>query len=255
MPCDQELFDLVGGEEGMSKIVNLFYDIVLQDEVLKPFFEHTDMNKQKERQKQFICHLIADTPYHGRTMKELHKNMGLEDIHFDHFMLNLKFAMRMLDVDTAAAEKIQSLVDQWKPDIVQGQESIEYHYHELFEKIGKEEGVNQLVYIFYDFMWKDEVTQKYLERGDMLSQIKLQKEFICHVIGGQPFSNQDMNEMYKIMGRTDTEFDHALKNLESAMKENKIPDDVVADVIKLVDYQRKNIVKDNVVPRLKVCPM
>ena len=44
------LFEKLGGENAVGLVVDKFYERVLNDERIKHFFEHVDMNKQKSHQ-------------------------------------------------------------------------------------------------------------------------------------------------------------------------------------------------------------
>lgn len=44
---EQTLYEKVGGEEAIAKVVDYFYsELVLKDETVNHFFEKTDMEKQ-----------------------------------------------------------------------------------------------------------------------------------------------------------------------------------------------------------------
>jgi hemoglobin len=63
---------------------------MLADEVTAPFFQNTDMEKQRSRQKQFIT-LVTGGPnvYEGVDMLTAHKNMNITNKVFDETWTNL----------------------------------------------------------------------------------------------------------------------------------------------------------------------
>ncbi|ESU30578.1 hypothetical protein G3A_20860 [Bacillus sp. 17376] len=46
----ETLYDRLGGQDPISKVVDVFYDNVLADETVNKFFEETDMEKQRRHQ-------------------------------------------------------------------------------------------------------------------------------------------------------------------------------------------------------------
>lgn len=55
----ETLYDQLGGFKFVRKIVSDFYDRVLDDDDLSPFFENTDMATQIDHQTQFIAMLLG----------------------------------------------------------------------------------------------------------------------------------------------------------------------------------------------------
>lgn len=50
---EENLFEKLGGKEAIGKVVDYFYnELVLKDETVNQFFEHTDMEKQKKPPNQ-----------------------------------------------------------------------------------------------------------------------------------------------------------------------------------------------------------
>ena len=57
----ESLYEKVGGEEAISKVVDYFYsELVLKDETVNQFFQNTDMEKQKSHQSKFISFALED---------------------------------------------------------------------------------------------------------------------------------------------------------------------------------------------------
>ena len=50
----EPLYDRLGGQDAISKVVDVFYEKVLADETVNKFFEETDMEKQRRHQSLFI---------------------------------------------------------------------------------------------------------------------------------------------------------------------------------------------------------
>jgi len=60
------LYEKLGGEPAIDSVIKKFYDYMLADNRVAPYFANTDMNKQRERQKQFISMVTGGpTSYEG----------------------------------------------------------------------------------------------------------------------------------------------------------------------------------------------
>ena len=80
----KSLFERIGGEEAVDAAVELFYNKVLADTRINSFFKKTDLTKQRQMQKQFLTFAFGGTTkWNGRNMRAAHKNMNLDDDHFE----------------------------------------------------------------------------------------------------------------------------------------------------------------------------
>ena len=67
MPRKKSLFTALGGADAVNAAVDLFYEKVLGDPELAPFFTDTDMAAQKVHQKAFLMKALGGkSNYQGR---------------------------------------------------------------------------------------------------------------------------------------------------------------------------------------------
>jgi hemoglobin len=79
----QTLFERVGGEQTISDLIHKFYDCVLADPELKPFFKNTSMDKLRRMQREFFsAALDGPTTYSGRPLSHVHHGRGITKHHF-----------------------------------------------------------------------------------------------------------------------------------------------------------------------------
>lgn len=111
------LYEKVGGEEAISKVVDYFYsELVLKDETVNHFFQNTDMEKQRSHQSKFISFALGGPKqYTGKSMAKAHENMNLQPEHFQAIATHLHdalahFGVEEDDIDTALT-KVASLKD------------------------------------------------------------------------------------------------------------------------------------------------
>ncbi|MFX3623290.1 MAG: group 1 truncated hemoglobin [Ectobacillus sp.] len=114
---EQTLYEKVGGAEAIQKVVDYFYnELVLKDETVNQFFEHTDMEKQRSHQAKFISFALGGpNQYSGKSMEKAHEGMNLQPQHFDAIVKHLHDALAHFGVGEAdidqALTKVASLRD------------------------------------------------------------------------------------------------------------------------------------------------
>ncbi|USB31725.1 group 1 truncated hemoglobin [Paenibacillus sp. YPG26] len=108
------LYEKLGGEGTIAKVVDYFYDLVLADSEVNHFFENTDMTKQRAHQTKFISYALGGpNQYTGGAMAKVHTGMNLQPEHFNAIVKHLGEALAHFGVgeeDIAAAlDKVESL--------------------------------------------------------------------------------------------------------------------------------------------------
>ena len=95
MPEEKSLFERIGGSEAIDSMVNEFYQRVMADKQLEPFFKHTDIDKLVAMQREFFTAALGGPlPYTGLPLYLAHQNKRIERKHFaafvDHLLSTLK---------------------------------------------------------------------------------------------------------------------------------------------------------------------
>jgi hemoglobin len=84
------LFARAGGEAGIEKLVEAFYERVLADEVLAPFFEHAPMDHLRTMQKELFSEALGGPLYYsGRSLRQVHAGKGIKRRHVRRFVGHL----------------------------------------------------------------------------------------------------------------------------------------------------------------------
>ena len=110
-----ELYDLIGGKRTIWAATERFYEKVLDDESLRPFFKRSDMAHVRSRQSMFISMLLGGrVVYTGKDIHAAHtraRNHGLNDTHFDAFLKHFRAALDEVGVNAEKAEKVMKLLE------------------------------------------------------------------------------------------------------------------------------------------------
>ncbi|MBN6188976.1 group 1 truncated hemoglobin [Aneurinibacillus sp. BA2021] len=113
------LYERLGGEEAIAKVVDYFYDLVLQDETVNHFFENTDMEKQRRHQTKFISFALGGpNQYTGGSMAKAHEGMNLQPAHFDAIVKHLHDALAHFGVKEEDINEALAKVGTLREDIL-----------------------------------------------------------------------------------------------------------------------------------------
>lgn len=109
------LLDLMGGRSAVTAAVDLFYEKVLADPELAPFFEGINMDHQCKRQVSFLCSVMAGTSKFTETyMRNAHRRLveekGLSEDHFDLVATHLISALDELNVSEGVVQEVVAAV-------------------------------------------------------------------------------------------------------------------------------------------------
>ncbi|MFW5948798.1 MAG: group I truncated hemoglobin [Halolamina sp.] len=115
----QSLYAEIGGRDAVEAVVDEFYDRVLDDPVLAPYFEDTEMDALFAHQVQFAS-AVAGGPvdYEGADMQTAHEGMRITEEAFDHVATHLAAALRENGVGEPAVESIIGEVAALEDDVV-----------------------------------------------------------------------------------------------------------------------------------------
>eukprot|EP01084_Bolivina_argentea_P258974 436813_1 len=99
----KSLYERVGGESALDKLVQAFYKRVLADPALAHFFTEIDMLKQLEKQKRYLRYSLGgSTKYGGRAMYQAHRKprmMGMNASHFYKILAHKLDAWRDIGIN------------------------------------------------------------------------------------------------------------------------------------------------------------
>ena len=89
---ENSLYHKLGGKPAIDAAVEAFYVKVLADNRIKHFFDDINMNKQRQKQKDFLSAAFGGpNPWTGKDMRKAHANLqGLNETHFNAVAENLQ---------------------------------------------------------------------------------------------------------------------------------------------------------------------
>ncbi len=116
------LLSELGGRDAIEAVVALFYERVLRDPEVAPFFRGVSMARLQQLQTEFFCSVLGGTPWKGRDLKAAHAGLRIHDHHFDRVATHLQAALEEGGVSGSHVRHILDLVGTLRPQIVTVQE-------------------------------------------------------------------------------------------------------------------------------------
>ena len=118
----QSLYDQIGGAPAVEAAVDLFYRKVLNDLSISHFFDDTDMEEQRAKQKAFLTMVFGGPhEYTGKDLRTAHAPLvekGLDDSHFDAFAGHLQASFEELGVPAAPIAEVMTVAASTRDDVL-----------------------------------------------------------------------------------------------------------------------------------------
>ena len=118
----KSIYNRLGGEPALTAAVDIFYDKIMQDSQLTPFFENTDMARQRRKQKAFLTYAFGGTDhYNGLGMRKAHEKavaQGLNEEHFNRVAGHLTATLHELDVPQDMVDEVLAIVATTHDDVL-----------------------------------------------------------------------------------------------------------------------------------------
>lgn len=94
------LWDRIGGQAGVDALLTAFYDRVLADPDLAPFFEHVPMDRLRRMQREFFSTALGGPlSYSGRPLAHVHHGLGIKPGHVQLFVDHLMDTLKGTDLE------------------------------------------------------------------------------------------------------------------------------------------------------------
>lgn len=112
------IYERIGGEATVARLMGAFYERVLSDPELAPFFAGVSMEKVRSMQTLFFCAAL-DGPfaYSGRPLAAVHYGLGIRPPHLARFVEHLLATLRSMGLDENDVLDIMSRVETYADEI------------------------------------------------------------------------------------------------------------------------------------------
>ncbi len=107
------LYERIGGAPAVEAAVDVFYRRVLADSHVNHFFDDTDMDAQRSKQKAFLTMAFGGpNEYTGKDLSDAHRDLvrrGMNDSHFDAVAGHLQATLEELGVPEAETGEVMTI--------------------------------------------------------------------------------------------------------------------------------------------------
>ena len=120
----ESLYHRLGGFKFVHRILSDFYDRVLEDDDLSPYFEKTDMAHLIDHQTQFFATILGGpASYTDEQLRNIHVRMGIKDRHFSLVVDLLGDTLEDHELEQEHIDAIVAALEARRGAIVEGGES------------------------------------------------------------------------------------------------------------------------------------
>ena len=117
---EQSLFEKYGGFAPIHKVVEHFYDGVLDNDTLSPYFEGVDMSELIDHQTRFFASAMGGpASFDDSHLKKSHQGLGITEEAWDAVVGVLLETLNTFNVEEDDIQSIVGAVGSKKPLMVQ----------------------------------------------------------------------------------------------------------------------------------------
>jgi hemoglobin len=117
------IYEKVGGADALRTAVVTFYDKVVADPELAPYFESVDLARLRGHQQSFLISALGGPDYYGgRDLRSAHHGLGVSDGAFDRIVEHLRASLEVVGVDEGVISQVLQRVEAQRPVVVETEE-------------------------------------------------------------------------------------------------------------------------------------
>ena len=117
--AETTLYERLGERAGIRALVDDFYDRLVADDDLGPFFEDADVDRLRETQTDFLCEAAGGPEtYDAAPVKEAHIDVPFEPAHIERAVGALYESLDEYDVPEADADAVVQAVAQYEEELL-----------------------------------------------------------------------------------------------------------------------------------------
>ena len=268
------LWTRLGGEPAVKAVVHDFMGLIAAD----PKVDFTRGGKYKldaeavAKAEKMLMNLVSDTTggpykYTGRSMREVHKGMGITEAQFQAAAADLIATLDKYKVPQKEKDELVGIIASTKPEIVEDGSAVPppppmpekmaekpkaekaKDEKSLWDRLGGEPAVKAVVHDFVAKAAEDPKVDfsrggKYkLDEAAVANLEKLLVQLVSKVSRGPlKYEGRSMKESHQGMKITDEQFGALAADLIEVLKEYKVPQKEMDELIGIIGTTKKDIV-------------
>ena len=114
-----QLYDSLGGEAALQKAVGIFYQKVMSDPEISPYFDGVDMQVQRQKMYAFMNQAFGGEYEHtSHDLRVSHARLKLTDSAVDKIITHLDQTLIALNVEKALREEVVAIIELSRPHVL-----------------------------------------------------------------------------------------------------------------------------------------
>jgi truncated hemoglobin YjbI len=115
----RSLFTSLGGEAGLTRLIDLQYERLLADDYLGEYFMGVDIDRLKSAQLAFLRKVFGDdTEYRGAALRDAHHGQLVTELAFDQFVDIFVAAAREMGVNDADQTEVRTALKSLRASVI-----------------------------------------------------------------------------------------------------------------------------------------
>jgi len=116
---EETLYVRLGERDGIRAVVDDFYDRLVADDQLGPFFEDADMDLLRRTQTDFLCEAAGGPEtYDAAPVREAHIDVPFEPVHIERAVELLEESLDAFDVPDEDAAAVVDAVAAYETELL-----------------------------------------------------------------------------------------------------------------------------------------
>jgi hemoglobin len=115
------LYEELGGFLAVQTVVDHFYDRVLLDPSLAPFFQASSMSRQRRRVAAYVAGATGGPAYQGPSIRAAHAHLEISRQQFDAVAAHLGAVLEALGVPRTLTDRVLTAIAGLADDVVAGE--------------------------------------------------------------------------------------------------------------------------------------
>jgi hemoglobin len=113
------LYDQIGGAMGIETLMSSFYQRVLQDPLLQPFFAEAEIERLQKMQAQFFSMALGMPNVRDDfSLFEIHADRGIKREHLSRFTEHLLATLHDAGINESHSSEIVARIATYSPQIL-----------------------------------------------------------------------------------------------------------------------------------------
>jgi len=228
------LFDRLGGEVTLNRVLDVFHAKVSNDKNLSAFFKEF-LPQFREHQRKTLMIAFGDpSGYATRDIKSFHSVSHIKEKDWEVYIGYLKESLGQIVSDKDSVNESVAIVEKFRKVVVE---------KTVFEKINKNvQMISDSVGNLFDRLLTDVETRDFFLNHDVLMIKRKLTDYLVNILGGSnKVTYKDMRSAHKVLDLNDRHFYIFKKHLNDALRLHGFTHDIIDEILFIVEKRRVEV--------------